>query len=291
MSALPQDVRETVEKLSGISIKDHANPYDAIDWPEEMDKAQWYTSPRFISLKGTKAYEALGEERQKILSFYEAVNFYSLNIHGEKPLCKGLAHRLYRPEHEEISPYLHHFLAEENNHMIYFATFCNKYADKLYPDKHIIFPRDYAEGEEDFLFFAHTLIFEEIVQFYNLRMSKDEMLEPTARRINYLHHRDEVRHLVFGRKITRHLFNTHAPNWSPEVLQGVRDSLQAFLLMTWKEYYNPDVYRDADLENPYELQEMAWQHPACVEHRKEVSGVLTKYLLGNKILEEEPALV
>ena len=61
--------------------------------------------------------------------------------------------------------------------------------------------------------------------------------------------------------------------------------------MTWKEYYNPDVYRDAGLGEPYELREMAWQHPACIEHRKEVSGVLTKYLLENGILEEVPAFV
>ena len=98
-------------------------------------------------------------------------------------------------------------------------------------------------------------------------------------------------YLVFGRKITKHLFDTYSPNWSPEMLQCVRDDLQAFLLMTWKEYYNPDVYRDAGLDEPYELQEMAWQHPACIEHRKEVSGVLTKYLLENGILEEVLAFV
>ncbi len=291
MSTVPQDIRKIVEKLSGVSRKDFANPYETIDWPEEMDKNQWFTSPRFISLNGTEAYEALSEDQQKTLSFYEAVNFYSPNIHGEKPLCEGLAHRLYRPEHGDISPYLHHFLAEENNHMIYFATFCNKYADKIYPDKHMTFPRDYAEGEEDFLFFAHTLIFEEIVELYNIKMSIDDTLEPTAQRINYLHHRDEARHLVFGRKITKHLFDTYSTNWSPEMLQCVRDDLQAFLLMTWKEYYNPDVYRDAGLDEPYELQEMAWQHPACIEHRKEVSGVLTKYLSENGILEETPAFV
>ena len=54
---------------------------------------------------------------------------------------------------------------------------------------------------------------------------------------------------------------------------------------------NDPLTRDAGLDEPYKLQEMAWQHPACIEHRKEVSGVLTKYLLENGVLEEVPAFV
>ncbi len=290
MNAIPPDLRDTVKKLHDVSIGDFRNPYAAIDWPEKMDRAQWFTSPRFISLNGTPAYEALTEEKRKELSFFEAVNFYSLNIHGERPLCKGIAERLYRPEHRDVSPYLHHFLAEENNHMIYFATFCEKYAGKIYPDRHLAFPRDFADGEEDFLFFAHTLIFEEIVEFYNVKMSKDPALEPTARAINLLHHRDEARHLVFGRKLTKHLFQAHAPQWTQEVLAGVRENLSNFILSTWREYYNPDVYRDAGLPSPHDLREEAWNDPACVAHRREVSAGLFKYLLENKMLEKEPPL-
>ena len=69
MSTTPQDIKDIVEKLSGVSVKDFANPYETIDWPEEMDKDQWFTSPRFISLNGTEAYEALSEDQQKTLSF------------------------------------------------------------------------------------------------------------------------------------------------------------------------------------------------------------------------------
>ena len=54
----------------------------------------------------------------------EAVNFFSLNIHGERMLVAGIAQRLYRTGHAETSRYLHHFLAEENRHMVLISLDC-----------------------------------------------------------------------------------------------------------------------------------------------------------------------
>ena len=112
----------------------------------------------------------------KRLSFCETVNFFSLNIHGEKRLIEGLARRLYRRGMEDLTAYLHHFLDEENKHMVYFGGFCTEYAGKVYPDRKVAFPREYAAGEEDFLFFAQVLIFEEIVDVYNVHLATDERL-------------------------------------------------------------------------------------------------------------------
>src|SRR5207244_844073 len=143
----------------------------------------------------------------------EAVNFYSLNIHGEKALLEGLAHRLYQPDLSEVSKYLHHFLDEENKHMVYFGEFCLRYAGKIYRDRKVAFPREYERGEEDFLFFGRVMIFEEIVDYFNRRMGNDERLSTVAREINRLHHSDEARHLTFGRRIVKELFEQWRPSW------------------------------------------------------------------------------
>src|SRR2546425_4636400 len=205
------DFAKTVRKLCDASVKEYINPYSYLEWPETMDLEQWFTSPELMSLYGTDVYDGLTEADKKRLSFYEAVNFFSLNIHGERSLVQGLAERLYRKGNDEITHYLHHFLDEENKHMVYFGGFCTRYAGKIYPDKKMVFPRDYEPGEEDFIFFAKVLVFEEIVDVYNVAMSRDERLVPLARRINLLHHRDEARHLVFGRRIVADLFARHAP--------------------------------------------------------------------------------
>src|ERR1700722_12424346 len=97
-------------KLSDVSEKNFANPYEAIQWPASMDLHQWFTSPELISLYGTDLYESLTLEQKMKLSFYEAVNFFSLNINGEKPLIEGLAKRLYGSSVGSESRYLHHFL-------------------------------------------------------------------------------------------------------------------------------------------------------------------------------------
>ena len=284
------NITSTVDKLCKASRKDYINPYTHLEWPEQVQRQQWFTSPVLISLYGTELYDNLPETQRQELSFYEAVNFFSLNIHGEKALIEGLAHRLYKRDSKEISAYLHHFLDEENKHMIYFGEFCMRYAGKVYSDRKLTLPRDYAAGEEEFLFFAKVLIFEEIVDVYNVQMSLDESLVPIARKINRMHHRDEARHLVFGRQLVKELFDRFSDQWSPETLSGIREYLTSYLVGTWKEYYNPDVYRDAGIPEPYETQEQAFNHPRCREHRRKISGSCLKYLVDNNILLAVPEL-
>jgi hypothetical protein len=281
---------KTLRKLCDASIKDYINPYQHIDWPESIDFDQWFMSPELISLYGTEAYDKLADAERKKLSFYEAVNFFSLNINGEKSLVQGLAERLYRKGNDEINNYLHHFLDEENKHMVYFGQFCNRYAAKIYADKKIYFPREYEPGEQDFLFFAKVLVFEEIVDVYNVKMSRDERVTPLARQINLLHHHDEARHLVFGRQIVKDLFNSRSSGWSAETKQRVQEYLKSYLSAAWKEYYNPEVYRDAGIHDPYDVQETAYENCNAREHRKRVSEGCVRYFLENGILQEEPAL-
>lgn len=272
------DLVETARKLAAASRKNYLNPYTYLEWPEPLNLDQWFMSPELISLYGTEIYDNLSQSEQKRLSFFECVNFFSLNIHGEKPLCQGLAKRLYSLESGKYSNYLHHFLDEENKHMIYFAGFCERYAGKIYRDRKLNFERSYAEGEEDFLFFVKVLIFEEIADAYNISMAADKRLEPTAAKINNVHHLEEARHLVFGRQMVEHLFAKYSPSWSEETVELLRSYLYSYIEATWKEYYNPDVYKDAGLSNPYELVSVAWNSQASFDRRELLSRSCYKLL-------------
>jgi hypothetical protein len=278
---------KTLEKLCEKSRED-AHP-EAIEWPAEIDPDSWCMAPELISLHGTARYEALDEAGRKRLAFREAVNFFSLNIHGEKSLVAGLAQRLYRkgsrPGHDA---YLHHFLEEENRHMGYFGGFCSRYGGGVYPDKKMAFASEGAPGEEDFLFFAKVLVFEEIVDVYNVRCARDERLHPLVRRIHSLHHRDEARHLAFGRQVVRDLFAQHAAGWGSEGTARIRRYLADYLESTWKEYYNPQVYVDAGLEgNPMDMRREAFA--ASAARRGEISKNLCGFLKKHGIWETEAA--
>lgn len=251
---------------------------------------QWYTSPELISLSGTEVYERLNEPARQRLSFYEAVNFFSLNLHDERFLIQGLAQRLYRHDTSDLASYLHHFLDEENKHMVYFGRFCLQYAGKVYPDRTLVFPRDYAPGEEDVLFFTRVLIFEEIVDAYNLSMANDARLVPIVRQINALHHREETRHLLFGRAVVARLFAHYHSRWSTTILSRMRQHIQDYLGTTWKAYYNPAVYRDAGIDDALGVYERAFQEPRCRAHRQTIAAPCARYLVDLGLLEETPCL-
>ncbi len=276
---------EIIEKLCRASRSQYKDPYTYLQWPERLDLSQWHFSPELISISGTVAYDCLTEEERRRLSFFETINFFSLNIHGERSLVEGLARRLYRADTQEITEYLQHFLDEENKHMVYFGGFCMRYAGKVYPEKKITWPREYAVGEEEFLFFAKVLVFEEIVDVYNVRMARDARLPEIVRRINLIHHLDESRHLAFGRELVLLLFHQYAPTWTRETLETVRAYLATYMKATWREYYNPNVYADAGISQPLEVYEATFDDPACRAHRQTISRKCLRYMRQNGILE------
>jgi len=283
-------LQQIAAKLSAASLKRLSNPYTEFEWPEALDLDKWQFSPDLISLYGTDVYNSLDQGQQKRLAFWEAVNFFSINIHGEKALIQGLADRLYKKWPAEISGYLHHFLDEENKHMTIFGTYCERYGHKVYPDKKLSIPAEYSAGEEDFLFFAKVVIFEELVDRYNSQMGRDDRLDELARHINEYHHNDESRHLAFGREISRNLFEEYSAHWNAQTLARVRGYLTDYMAATWKEYYNPDVYRDAGLDDAYELYESALVSPVCKSHRDTISANCIQFFIDNRILLEAPDL-
>ncbi|WP_255949874.1 diiron oxygenase [Streptomyces odontomachi] len=276
----------TVRRLSDLSRHSAKDPYVEFQWPDELEPGHdWFTTPEYLSLVGTGIWPTLSEERRKSLSFHEAANFYSLNIHGEKTLLQGLSARLYRSDMVEVSPYLHHFIDEENKHSVYFGGFCTRYA-KVYRNRQFsLGVQRLPQDVEDFLFFAKTLIFEEVGDHYNWVQMRDDRLHPLARRINRSHHVEEARHLLFGRALVTDLWQHQ--EWSRETVRDVRDHLVQYFVSGWKQYYNPDVYADAGLTHAFDLAEEAWYSPVQRAHRKTASAKCEEFLVDARILPPE----
>ena len=282
---------ELAERLTRASRKLFWNVYDTFDWPESLDDSAWYMPPELISIYGTPAYEALDDSQQRRLSLYEIGNFFSLVLQGERPLVQGLVHRFHsKKSGSAVTDYLHHFVDEENKHMIMFGEFCNRYIGKVYPEKKISLPREYAKGEEDVAFFCKVMVVEEYGDYYNLAIEKDDRVDPLVRQLNRVHHIDEARHLAFGRLKLVELFEEYSSEWSEETLEGFRDWLAAYLKASWADYYNPAMYRDAGLEDAYNIRQAALVHPACAEYRQRASSKLVTFFIKHGLLAEAPAL-
>ena len=282
---------DLAQRLTRASRKLFWNVYDTFDWPEALDQTAWYMPPELISIYGTPQYEALDDAQRHRLSLFELGNFFSLVLQGERPLVQGLVHRFYaKNDSPAVTDYLHHFVDEENKHMIMFGEFCHRYIGRVYPEKKISLPREYAKGEEDVAFYCKVMVVEEYGDFYNVAIEKDERIDPLVRQLNQVHHQDEARHLAFGRVRLVELFDKHASGWSPETLEGFRAWLAAYLKASWADYYNPAMYKDAGLEDGYNLRQVALSHPACAEHRERASAKLVSYFVKNGMLAEAPAL-
>jgi hypothetical protein len=277
---------QTSARLSELSRRSYQNPYLTVAWPDRLGPEDgWFGSPELVSLYGTPRWAELDDTGRRRAAFWEAANFFSLNIHGEKTLMRGLAERLYRSDLVDVVDYLHHFLDEENKHSIYFGGFCTRYA-KLYRSHQPPFSGEQPRDVRDFLFFAKVMIFEEIADMYNQRQGRDTRLHPVARFINLNHHREESRHLVFGRLIVRKLWESAADGWSDEARAEVRDDLAAFISASWREYYNPEVYADLGFDDPWSVASEAWAAPVQCAHRTFFTRRCLTFLRNNGILLE-----
>ena len=234
-----------------------ARTTSALEWPERLSGGLWWTSPDLVSLAGTEVFQSMPLDQQQALARHEAINFFSLNIHGERLLAEGILRYLHREADPLRHAYLHHMLEEEIEHMATFSRFCERYHGGFYESRYVPMPREQSPREEALCFFAGTLVFEERVDYCNRVNAADPRVEPLVREINRRHHEDEVRHLAFGRIIVRELVDEAQSASDPRELERVRTYLRAFVSASRQEYTNPDVYRDAGLASPFAVRRVA----------------------------------
>jgi hypothetical protein len=245
---------QTISNVSLLSVDGYYNPYTAFEWVDSLPDEQWWMSRDLLSVYGTEKMEQLTESQLMVLSKWESINFYSLNIHGIKELILEVTKRIHSPGYELPSEFFHHFIGEENEHMWFFAQFCLKYGPKIYPDRMRLDADPLEPDVETFLVFSRILIFEEIVDYFNIRMGRDETLHPLIRKINSVHHQDESRHVIFGRQIVKDLYLELCAKYSTERLSDMRQYLKRYMLTMVQSLYNPAVYRDAKIPDPHNFR-------------------------------------
>jgi len=236
------------ERLIQLS-KDHKyNVYERFNWPEQVPLDVLWCDENLLTTYGTDFHATLTEQELIELSKWEAINFYSLNVHGIKDALKFVCGKMYAKHYQAHTEYMHIFLAEENAHMWFFAKFCLDYGGKIY--KTISFKGEDASDPEllnDFFMFSSTLIFEEFVDFYNRKVGENTLVPKIIREINQQHHLDESRHVKFGRDMIKDIFDelkATTPQWH-EVSVRVDATIKRMFLHFVGLMYNPHAYNDA----------------------------------------------
>lgn len=269
---------ELSQRLSAKSRESFYDVYRRFDWVERLDPDRWGMTPEILSLYGTPVWDTLTDEQKHRLSILEQANLFANTLHGEQILVAGLSHQLYGKKlSDEITDYLHHFLDEENKHMVMFGLFCRKYAGRVYPEKKLAFPKEYGPGEEIIGFYAMAMIVEDFGDYYNIRTMKDDRCDPLPREISQLHHVDESRHLAFDRAYLTELCEQWLGQWDEAQRSKFGTWLDGFMKANWATYYNPTVYQEIGIEKPYEVRRLAMEDPYQREHRAKVQSKLAGF--------------
>lgn len=277
-------------KLTSASVSGDYNPHTRFQWPEDLPEDRLWMSRELLSVYDTALIEQLSDLQLNRLSKWESINFYSLNIHGIRELLVEVAGRLHAPGYELLAEFFHRFLGEENDHMWFFAQFCLRYGGKIYPDRSIKCPVSDALSDpktQSFLIFARILIFEELVDHFNMCMGKDATLAPLVRQINWVHHEDESRHIAGGREIVKSLYAKLAPSLTKEKFDALAGYLKSYLTASMESFYSASAYKDAGLPNPFRCRnEIASLPVRKGHHRKFTHRVVDFFSRIDGLLED-----
>lgn len=284
------DVRftEILNRLSSMAERDYYNPYEVFDWPESLPEGQLWMSPELMSVHGTEVEAELSEEQLWTISRWESVNFYSLNVHGIRELLIEVITRIHTPGFELPSEFFHHLIGEENEHMWFFAKFCLNYGEKIYPDRKM--PKGEGEEEEEalnFLVFSRLLLFEEIVDYFNKVMGRDDRLHPTIRQVNAIHHQDESRHIAFGRQAVSVLHRDLRDRLPQERLDTLEAYLKRYIAYLLNNLVNPTVYQDAGIEDAFGLRRRILADPANAKFRQKVLKRSMDHMVKSGIFKDD----
>ncbi|MFJ5233200.1 diiron oxygenase [Kitasatospora sp. NPDC088391] len=252
---------EILDRLSEKSVADHYNPYTHFAWPDSLPDDAYWMSPSLLSIAGTEFENELTEQQKMALSKWESINFYSMNVHGIRELLNEVIDRVHTRGFEAASEFFHHFIGEENEHMWFFAEFCLRYGGKLYSTLRLEGESEKDPDIANLLVFSRILLFEELVDHFNTTMANDELLHETIREINRMHHRDESRHIAFGRELVSMLFDRVRPALSDEQLAEIEAYLKGYVAMILDSFCSPVVYRDAGLGDIVGLRGKVVNHP------------------------------
>jgi hypothetical protein len=102
-----------------------------------------------------------------------------------------------------------------------------------------------------------------------------------------VHHQDESRHIAFGRQIVKQLYDQISDRYEPEKLAEHQAALKAYMNLCIQNLYNPSVYKDVGIAEPYKFRREILLDPARRPYHRQVMKRTTDFFLKNNILQGE----
>lgn len=269
-----EELSQKAIRLSELSLdpdKGLHRPFDRVDYQTELDETKFQFPEKLLSLYYHPIYKKLSHKQKWELSRLETINFFSINIHGERKLIQGLEDRLYISSKIggdwSVGNYLQHFIHEENAHSHMLAGYCYRYGNGVQKDlsMQVNDPKFSQEGEE-LLFFGRVYVFETFLDYLNSTAMRDESIDVTARSIHRFHHMEEARHMAFDREVVKCCVNKIQQNGLHKELDEIAALLASYNRASLNSLYVPKIYREVGISNPSQVARETKQ----VDRRREI---------------------
>lgn len=249
----------TATKLINASEKKKFDPFNRVDYQEKLSGDRLQFPERFLSLYDLPIYADLNDEQRWQLSLLEAINFFSVNIHGEQALVAAMEPRLYRNkrvgEDPVSSKYMQRFIHEENSHTYMLAEYCLRYHGSIMPDRSFAVEQpDLSPETEDLLFWGRVYILESYLGFINQSAKNDPDVDNTAAQVHEFHLIDEARHKAWDKVMIEENLHRAKEKKLDAELQTVKDLMANYQEYIYQSSANPTVYRALGLENGMSLR-------------------------------------
>jgi hypothetical protein len=240
-----------------------------VSYPDALDPDRLQFPEPLLSLYHHPVYRTLSDEQRWRLSLLETVNFFSINIHGERSLVRDLVLRCHRSSALGNSPvvheYLQHFIHEENAHTFMLAGYCYRYGEGVLKDPGLALPEaPRSPAGEELLCFGRTWMLESFLDHLNREAMRDDALDPTARQIHRVHHLDEARHMAFDKAVLRACVDQLKAEGRQEEMQAIAAQLTGYGQHALRRLSNAAIYRAIGLPQPMQL---VWDLEASPERR------------------------
>ena len=186
------------EQLIAASERAIHDPFRDIDWATPIDDSAYHLPPELLALYGTATWEQMSESERITYSRHETAALFGAGIWFENALMQIVLRHLTEIDvRDPMHRYLLVEVADECRHSMMFGEYIRRAGTPAYgPSRQVTIDQS---GGGRALSYLLILAIEELLDFANRAMMRDERLHPIARQIGRLHVLEEARHVSFAK--------------------------------------------------------------------------------------------
>lgn len=232
-----------IKKLIDVSHQKFMDVDSVIPWKDGINKNLLPKTPETSWIYGTPYWDELTEEQRKEMMWMEVARDVSMFIWLEQclpPLYVGYVNTYKDRLSPEIYEYLMIFSKEEIIHTLMFRRFLKLGNLPLYsaPTGPYVQLYEKLPHLHPVIGILWTLTVEWAAETTAIYGTQDDAIEPLTRKMFYEHHMEELRHIMFGRRLIESFFNTASDEEKHIVRQQFKPVLSNLVnLIT----FNPEI--------------------------------------------------